>query len=798
MNNLIENIIAEIENKNYGKAIEYCDELILQQPQNESVYEIKAGCYSALKDFKNACENYQKAIDNSKSESVTDNELAALHDKKGRMHLRINEFENAAGEFKKSLELNPDSAETHNDYAACLRRLDLFDKALEHSSKAIQLKPDSAEFYNNSGNINLCLGRIEESLQDYTKAIELNPVYANAYFNRGTLFYNSMKDTERSKSDWQKAIELNPAYETELERQSPEISELLHSTDLKESPEPEIAEPESQIQEIMKPDVVEPVIEKSIVEEPIIEKPVVEEPVVDGPVVEETVIEKPVVEEPVVDGPVVEEPVVDGPVAEESVIEIPVVEEPVVSGTAIEEPVVNEPMVIKSEFAGTEVKETETEEHEVADSKLDLTIDENGDDDISLKTEEQKEKFEDIADKISIVPLESNALPVSENDSDLSSISSGFAIDNTQSPLDSDILKSIDLGTESNLSFSEYSDIFNGKKSDFTKIDDTDIFKPIDLDSENNFSFKDDTDILKPIGLSSESNFSSSEFKDIFDGKKTDLSKIDNADEELKVPDIDFKSIFNNNPPEEEISFGGEILTGKPLLTDEIKELHGEIEGNKTDGPELKQTGTSSLDSFSSKFAVLEKDNYNDSAGISANEYNEESKNWYSSPIFYIIVIGIILLAGLYTAYYLVTKFEPTNIVTVNTVDTANKTTDKIKDTVSNPQTSEPEEKTTIKAEQNNGTETKVEKTTESKFLGYLSEKNKFALFSEPDGFYVQIGSFKDKSAADECLKLLTDNNVKGAVFKADLEEKGILYRVRAGAFGTQEEAKKVMSELEK
>ncbi|MDD5362665.1 MAG: tetratricopeptide repeat protein [Ignavibacteria bacterium] len=733
MNNLIENIIAEIENKNYGKAIEYCDELILQQPQNDSVYEIKAGCYSALKDYKNACENYQKAIDNSTTESTTKNELAGLHEKKGRMHLRINEFENAVREFEKSLELNPDSADAHNDYAACLRRLDLYEKALEHSSKAIQLKPDCAEFYNNSGNINLCLGRIEESLQDYTKAIELNPAYANAYFNRGTLFFNSLKDSEKSKSDWQKAIELNPAYETELERQSPEISELLHSNNLKESVGPEIAETEVKEPEVKETEVKETEVKETEVKE-----------------------------------------------------------------TEVKEPEVKEPEVKEPEVKEPEVKEPEVTEPEVEESKLDLTIDEPETAGISGESDKSEEKIENIADKISIIPLESMSPAASDSGSDLPEIFSDFRNDNAPQPFDSDILKPIDDGAENNLSFSEYSDIFGEKKSELNNIDDNDFLKPFDLNSDNNISFQDDTDILEPIGLSSESNLSFSEFKDIFDEKKTDVSEFGNVEDDINVPEIDFKSIFNDNSSEADINFGGEILTGKPLLTDEIKELHGEIEGNKTDEPELKHTDTSSLDSLSSKFSVLEKDDNDNSADIPASENHEDSKSWYSSPLFFVIIIGVILLAGLYTAYYFVTKMQPENTVTVNTTDTAVKTADKNKDTVSIPQTSESEEKTTDKSEQNSGAETKEEKTTESKFLGYLSEKNKFALFSEPDGFYVQIGSFKDKSAADESLKLLTNNNIKGSVFKADVKDKGILYRVRAGVFETQEEAKKVMSELEK
>ena len=46
-------------------------------------------------------------------------------------------------------------------------------------------------------------------------------------------------------------------------------------------------------------------------------------------------------------------------------------------------------------------------------------------------------------------------------------------------------------------------------------------------------------------------------------------------------------------------------------------------------------------------------------------------------------------------------------------------------------------------------------------------------------------------------LLLLTRQNIKGAVVEVDLKEKGIYYRVRAGAFKSEEEAKQVTTKLE-
>lgn len=64
------------------------------------------------------------------------------------------------------------------------------------------------------------------------------------------------------------------------------------------------------------------------------------------------------------------------------------------------------------------------------------------------------------------------------------------------------------------------------------------------------------------------------------------------------------------------------------------------------------------------------------------------------------------------------------------------------------------------------------------------------------EGFYIQTGSFKDKSVADSKAKLIKPNGKTVAVKEADLGDKGTYYRVRIGVFKTQEEAKEFAAGL--
>ena len=81
--------------------------------------------------------------------------------------------------------------------------------------------------------------------------------------------------------------------------------------------------------------------------------------------------------------------------------------------------------------------------------------------------------------------------------------------------------------------------------------------------------------------------------------------------------------------------------------------------------------------------------------------------------------------------------------------------------------------------------------------LGFISQKQKFILIQEKDGYWIQAGSYKEKSKAEIILSQIEKKGIKGEIKEADLGEKGIYYRVRFGSFGSQEEAKQKTTGLE-
>lgn len=62
----------------------------------------------------------------------------------------------------------------------------------------------------------------------------------------------------------------------------------------------------------------------------------------------------------------------------------------------------------------------------------------------------------------------------------------------------------------------------------------------------------------------------------------------------------------------------------------------------------------------------------------------------------------------------------------------------------------------------------------------------------------VQVYSFKEKARAEAALKALKDKDFKAYIMVSDLGPRGIWYRVRVGAFSTEEEAQKILASITK
>lgn len=249
MQNLIDGIIRELEQKNYTEAIKYCNQLVAQFPKNYIFHEIKGNCFLEMGNFTEAIQSYSDAIEYFKlTEGKSNSEVASLYNRRGYALLKLKQFEEAIKDFNKATEYKPDFAEAYNNCGNAYRKLERYDDALSQCNKAIEYKPDFAEAYNNRGNIYYLFSRSDEAIFDYTRAIELRPNYAGAYYNRGAAYYYLQNKIIEAKSDWEKVIKLNPSYERELKGKLDKIDEALELMRM-EGEIPSVSEPLSLVRE---------------------------------------------------------------------------------------------------------------------------------------------------------------------------------------------------------------------------------------------------------------------------------------------------------------------------------------------------------------------------------------------------------------------------------------------------------------------------------------------------------------------------------------------------------------------
>ena len=160
--------------------------------------------YDAIKDVKNAIEQYSEAIDRNP-------DFVEAYNNRGLAKDSRCEYNDAISDYTKAIDLNPKLAEVYNNLGKVYHSQDKHDQAIKDYNKAIELNPNFAEAYYNRGNVKNSLQEYKNAIKDYTKAIERNPNLAEAYNNRGTAKKNRCQH-EEAIEDYNKAIQLNSHY----------------------------------------------------------------------------------------------------------------------------------------------------------------------------------------------------------------------------------------------------------------------------------------------------------------------------------------------------------------------------------------------------------------------------------------------------------------------------------------------------------------------------------------------------------------------------------------------------------
>jgi len=328
--------------------------------------------------------------------------------------------------------------------------------------------------------------------------------------------------------------------------------------------------------------------------------------------------------------------------------------------------------------------------------------------------------------------------------------------------------------------------------------------------------------------------------ENIKDEIKENIPSTEKASDDIIIPEFNFKSIFEENKNEdlkenvienakenisEEIKevASDELNIEKPIVDEKLKSLHEEILSKSK--IEVPETNLESNANINKRITILDEpiafEKISETKNTVTDNYiSNDIKKRGVNPILKAVFISIILILFVIGLIYFIKSLIPdVKKGTETLLDTNNLTSKYLasesdtnassnKDTITNKNDKDSiKEKSPLQEEKKETVEEKpvtqnekqepIKEELPSKNLGYLSSKNKFVLLSEKDGYYVQLSSYKDKKSAEKDLILFKAKNIPVNIYEADLKEKGIYYRVRAGAFSSEEEARNTLKSFE-
>jgi predicted O-linked N-acetylglucosamine transferase (SPINDLY family) len=221
--------------KNYKKAIDLLEQVVLIKPDFADAYNNIGICLEKLNDLEGAIKNYNLAINNKPNFAEAHNNIgvvfqklrnfdqAILQYKKAisyknlyleayinlaNLFKEIKQFEEAIKNYDLAINLNPKLAEVYNNKGNALKEIRNFEEAIKNYDLAINLNPKLAEVYNNKGNALKEIRNFEEAIKNYNLAINLNPNFAEAYFNVATALQD-IKNFEKAVLYFEKALLLD-------------------------------------------------------------------------------------------------------------------------------------------------------------------------------------------------------------------------------------------------------------------------------------------------------------------------------------------------------------------------------------------------------------------------------------------------------------------------------------------------------------------------------------------------------------------------------------------------------------
>ncbi len=187
--NLFKSAVVYHSKKNYLKAKEIYESILISNPKNLAVLQNYATLLSQIKDYQNADKTFKTCL------KIKPNDPLLLYNY-GKFFHDQKIFKKAIKFYKESFELDSKNHLVPYNIGNIYFSENKFEEAITSFKKAIEINPSNFMAYNNIGIAYKRIGNFDEALKFYKQAIHINKDYVDAHVNYGTMLLttNKIKD----------------------------------------------------------------------------------------------------------------------------------------------------------------------------------------------------------------------------------------------------------------------------------------------------------------------------------------------------------------------------------------------------------------------------------------------------------------------------------------------------------------------------------------------------------------------------------------------------------------------------
>ena len=199
------NALQLLQQKNYVPAMEICNTLLAESPNDPSVLGVRSQIYTAMGKYDLAI------IDADKAFSIDNTSDRARYAKAEVLYYGLKDFSRALQQYDGAIKANAQMTEAYSGKARALMNLQNYKDAMKVTEDALKIFQDDPELYYIRGLLNYQRGKPMLSVDDYDKVLSINADWntCQVFLNRG-IANDALQKPDNAIQDFTKAIIADP------------------------------------------------------------------------------------------------------------------------------------------------------------------------------------------------------------------------------------------------------------------------------------------------------------------------------------------------------------------------------------------------------------------------------------------------------------------------------------------------------------------------------------------------------------------------------------------------------------